>query len=111
MSDWELIDSNPLTGLNKYIASDVDDPDRVLIRYEQSAEAIQQVIDRNKASQVNGFDKRSDMWHAAHIPVGVMYEWKKKHGVDAWDPAHRPAVMRLLNDPDYRWLRVNHFII
>jgi hypothetical protein len=40
-----------------------------------------------------------------------MYEWKVKHGVDAWDPNHKPAVMRLLNSSDYRYLRVRNFII
>jgi hypothetical protein len=111
MSKWELIDSNPHNGLNKYIADNPDDPDGVLIRYEQSAESIKAIIDRNKAVQTDDWDRKADMWHAAHIPVGIMYEWKVKHGVDAWDPAHRPGVMRLLNDPDYRYLRVRHFII
>lgn len=111
MSDWELIDSNPHTGLNKFIRSNVDDPDTVEVRYEQTANSIQAILDRNKESQADPFDKSSDMWHAAHIPVGVMYEWKVKHGVDAWDPNHRPAVMRLLDDPDYRYLRVKNFVI
>jgi hypothetical protein len=113
--NWELIDFDPATGLKKYIGDNPDDSEGVCVRYEQDAASIKTVIDRNKESQATGFDKRSDFWHAAHIPIGVMYEWKVKHGVDAWKYSSceetRRKVNRLLNDPDYRYLRVNNFIM
>ena len=115
MYNWELIDFDRNTGLKKYIGDNPDDPYGVCVRYEQDAASIQQVIDRNKASQVEGWDKRSDLWHAAHIPIGVMYEWLTKHGVDAWKYTSceetRRKVNRLLNDPDYRYLRCHNFIM
>lgn len=111
MSNWELIDYCPDTGLKKFIGDHPDDKDGVLVRYEQDAKSIEAIIDRNKASQAEGWDKTSDLWHAAHIPIGIMYEWITKHGVNAWDPAHRDGVIRLLNDDEYRWLRVNKFMI
>jgi hypothetical protein len=111
MSNWELIGYDPANGLKKYIGDNPDDPDGVLVKYEQTADSIEEILRRNKESQANGWDKKSDMWHAAHIPVGIMYEWKVKHGVDAWNPAHKDGVRRLLNSSDYRYLRVNHFII
>jgi hypothetical protein len=115
VSNWELIDENPYNGLKKYIGDNPDDPDGVLIRYEQDAKSIEAIIDRNKATQAEGWDKRSDMWHAAHIPVGVMFEWKKRYDVDAWKYAccgeTRTRINRLLNDPEWRYLRVNHFIM
>lgn len=107
---WDLIDHDPHTGLRKYMNYD-EATDAIQISYAQDRAAQNTVLDRNKSAQSDQWDRRSDFWHAAHIPVGVMYEWKVKHGVDAWDPAHKPGVMRLLNDPDYRYLRVRHFII
>jgi hypothetical protein len=109
-AEWELIDHDPSTGLSKWLGYDADS-DSVLVAYDQDRAAQAAILDRNKAAQADSWDRRSDFWHAAHIPVGVMYEWKVRHGVDAWDPAHRPGVMRLLNDPDYRYLRVRHFIL
>jgi hypothetical protein len=115
MSNWELIDHNPQTGLKKYIGDNPDDPEGCLVRYEQSAQAIQQILDRNKAVQNDSWDRKSDMWHAAHIPIGVMYEWKVKHGVDAWNYSScedtKRRVNALLNSNEYRYLRVRHFII
>lgn len=109
-AEWELIDADPATGLRKWLGYDAES-DSVLVSYEQDRAAQAAILDANKSAQADGFDRRSDFWHAARIPIGVMYEWKVKHGVDAWDPAHKPAVMRLLNDPDYRYLRVRHFIL
>lgn len=107
---WELIDANRATGLRKWMNYD-DETDSVLISYEQDKSALGAILDRNKAAQADGFDRSSDMWHAAHIPIGVIYEWITKHGVDFYNPAHKDGVMRLLNDPEYRYLRVNNFII
>jgi hypothetical protein len=115
MADWELIDHNPYNGLKKYLGTNPDDPDGVLVRYEQDADSIDAVLDQNKSSQADGWDKRSDMWHAARIPIGVMFEWKKRFNVDAWKYAScgetRTRINRLLNDPEWRYLRVNHFIM
>src|SRR5690348_16567509 len=101
MSNWELIDFNPHNGLKKFIGDNPDDPDGVLIKYEQDAASVGAIVDNNKASQVEGWDKRSDMWHAASIPIGVMFEWKKRYNVDAWKYAAcgetRSRINRLLN--------------
>ena len=78
------------------------------LTYEQDVSAA---LDANKASQTEGFDKRADFWHAASVPVGIQYEWLVKHGVNMWKKEHSDGVKRLLNDPEYRYLRVNNFII
>lgn len=114
MSNWELIDFNPDTGMRKYLGDNPDDEDGVLVRYEQDPIALKAILDANKRSQNEDFDRRSNMWHAAHIPIGVMYEWKVKYGVDAWntsDPDQKKAVRRLLNSDEYRYLRVKNFML
>lgn len=69
-------------------------------------------IERNKQlAATDGFGKGENMWLAASIPVGVQYEWMVKYGINLWDPDHEAGVKRLLNDPEYRYLRVRHFII
>lgn len=111
MSEWQLLDDGNFNGVRKYIRSG-DDPDSVQVRYEGHDQSL---LEANKASQNDGFDKSSEFWHAASIPVSVMYDWLVNHGVNAWDyakcPDTRKAVNRLLNSSDYRYLRVNHFIM
>jgi hypothetical protein len=111
MSNWELIDYNAGTGLKKYIGDHPDDEDGVLIRYEQTAESIQQIIDRNKAAQLENTGKMDVLEKAAEIPIGVMFEWITKYGIDFWNPNHKDGVKRLLNSPDYRYLKCRNIII
>lgn len=111
MADWELIDSCPEMGLRKYIRAG-DEPDSVDVRYEGISQPI---IEQNKRTQNEGFDRRADMWHAAKIPAIVMFKWLTEHGVNAWDYAKDPDVRKkvnaLLNSDEYRYLRVQNFII
>ena len=107
---WELLDRCNRTGLEKWMDYDPD-TDSILISYKQDQAIVQGALDRNKWMQNEHHDKREDMWHAAHVPVQVQYEWLTKYGVDFWNPAHKDGVKRLLNDPEYRWCRVRNFIM
>lgn len=102
-----LLDYDHETGLKQFFSTE-DGGDTWRIRYEQD---ITPLLETNKADQTEGLDRRSEMWHAARIPAVVQMEWLTKHGVDLYNPDHGPGVRRLLNDPDYRHLRVNEFKI
>jgi hypothetical protein len=116
MSNWELIDFDPNTGIRKYLGDNPDDPEGVLVRHEFSRNVTNKILDQNKRDENHASDgQMGDMALAARIPIEVMYEWKVKFGVDAWrytaDPDVRKAVNRLLNDSDYRWLKCRNIII
>lgn len=102
-----LFDFDPLTGLKTTFRYN-EENDSFALTYSQDVDPI---LDANKEDQTENFDRRADLWHAARIPVGIQYEWLVKHGVNLWDKNHKEGVKRLLNDPEYRYLRVNHFII
>ena len=104
MNDWQLIDDGSFNGVKKFIRSSEDDHGTVQVRYE--GHDAQPIIDRNKAAQVDTLNTRmGDMEKVASIPVSVMYEWLTKYGINAWNPAHQDAVIRLLNSSDYRYLK------
>lgn len=107
MTDERLLDYSPHTGMKTWFSAS-EDGDTWNLRYEQD---VSPILDRNKEMQAESFDKRSEMWHAASIPNVILMEWKTKHGVEAWNKDHAEGVKRLLNDPDYRYLRVRHFIM
>lgn len=108
MADWELLDEH--SGMRTYLGGG-DDDDTVLVRREFDPIYATAHLDRNKALQNEDFDRKSEMWHAASIPISVMYEWLHKFGVNAWDPRHGDAVKKLLNSSDYRWCKVKHIIL
>ena len=46
-------------------------------------------------------------WHVASVPIGVQYKWLKDYGVDMHNKDHQPRVKKLLNDPEWAYLRTN----
>lgn len=106
MSDELLLDYDALSGMREWISTDSDG--NSFIRYEQDTAPI---LDFNKEMQNDGFDKRSDYWHAAKIPNSILMKWAIEHGVEFWNPDHKDGVKRLLNSNEYRYLRVNNFIM
>lgn len=90
---------------------DGDDGKSFHLKYEQDVEPI---LDLNKAKQSAGrayYAQDHEMWRVASIPVVVQYDWMTKHGVDVHNPDHWPRVQRLLNDPDWRYLKTAEIII
>jgi hypothetical protein len=57
------------------------------------------------------YAKDNELHKVASIPVTVQYEWLTKHGVDFWNDDHWPGIVRLLNSPDYRYLKTAEVII
>lgn len=106
--NWELLDSE--NGVRTWLGTG-DEPDTVLVKREFSEAHCDALLDRNKALQNEDFDRKSEMWHAASIPLAVMYEWLTKYGVNAWNPAHSDGVKRLLNSNEYRWCMVKNIIL
>lgn len=99
-----LLDYDPLTGVATYHHYDHTN-DTTIIESVQDAAPF---IENNKQNQLLDNDKqqiKNNWWHVASIPIGVQYKWMTEHGVNVWDKSHRKAVFKLLNDPDYRYLK------
>ena len=43
----------------------------------------------------------------ARIPLIIIEKWRNELGVDYWNPDHQDRIDRLLNDPEWRWLRTD----
>lgn len=108
--NWELIGQNSELGFRTYLGTG-DEPDTVLVRREFDPNYTRALIDQNKAEANEATGRMGDMVKVASIPACVMYEWLTKFGVNAWNPAHKDAVKRLLNSGDYRYLKTRNIII
>lgn len=101
---------DPWTGVEQWVWYD-ESTDSLTIRRVQDVEPI---LDRNKALANDGAHWRNnagsddvgiDMRLVATIPVIVQEKWLREHGVDINNKDHWLGVKRLLNDPDWRWLK------
>ena len=101
-------DYDPTSGL---VTTFESTPDGFVLHYRHDAGPV---LEANKAKQAAGRDfyaSDPDMWKVAEIPIGVQYKWLIEHGVDVLNRDHWPAVRRLLNDPEWRYLKTANVII
>ena len=69
---------------------------------------IQPLIDSNKKLQQEDHHIKDDFRLSARIPMTVYYEWKNKYGVDLFNPNHKEGVRKLINSPEYRYLKTTN---
>ncbi len=99
-----LLDIDPLTGVIEY--HDYDPLTRATII--ETVQDVEPILRRNRVLQNEddrGWAPSRELRRAAAIPDIVILKWRNEHGVDVFNRNHWPAVKRLLNDPDWRWLR------
>ena len=78
---------------------------------EMAIEHIQDIkplIDSNKKLQQEDHHIADDFRLSTRIPMTVYYEWKNKYGVDMFDPNHKEGVKKLINSPEYRYLKTTN---
>lgn len=109
-----LIDYDPVTGTSVYHDYDpVTDLSQIETRFD--AAVTQAVIERNKRlANKRGKDEagiKKSWWHVASIPVAVQSHWLHEHGLNLYD-CHQEKdseatrrLRKLLNDPDWRYLK------
>lgn len=96
-----LLDFDPDTGLKTFHIYDPVTHETAL-RYEQD---VAPVLDANKAAQNDHRGRMGDMVHVASIPIAVQLKWYHEKGVALWKPEHKQAVAKLLDDPEWRYLK------
>lgn len=100
-----LIDIDPLSGSKVFHEYDHMEK-RTIITEEHDVEPL---LKLNKAQYNDeGFKKKgmkAEFLKVASIPPSIQMKWKQEHGVDIYNKDHTKAIMKLLNDPEYRYLR------
>ena len=101
-----LIDYDPLTRESVWYDYDHTSGEMILHHHQD----VGHIIEANKMRQNEDWYSKDgikkNMWHYACIPNTVILKWKKEHGVDVFDKAHRRRMFKLLNDPEYKYLKV-----
>jgi len=103
--DKRLLDVDPVTGIKTYHSYDYNSN----ITYIQKVQDVEPILERNKAlanSEHQAKGIKSCWWHHATIPNTVIEAWLKE-GVDIFSkaPEQKKLVRRMLNHPDWRYLR------
>ncbi len=104
--DKRLLSHDPITGLYTYHNYNPL-TDETTISYEADSSPI---IEANKKLQNDPeYSKagiKQEFWHYAHIPVMVQMDWLINHGVDITKPEDAKKCFSLVNDPNYKHLKM-----
>lgn len=70
---------------------------------------VEPIIENNKrlANDGDGFTPSREMRRIASIPLVIAEKWRNELGVDIFNRDHEKKIKRLLNDPDWRFLRTS----
>jgi hypothetical protein len=85
---------------------------KIALHYTQDVEPVLDLNGHKRNAGRAYFASDPDMWKVASIPIVVQYEWARRYGVrDVTAPEYQPLLRRLLNDPEWRYLKTAEIII
>lgn len=102
MSGGRLLDTTP-DGTSQFLH--VED-DRLAV---QTVADVTPVIEANKAAAASGdgYTPSRDMRKIASIPPSVQLMWIERYGADPLAKGNETLLRRLLNDPEWMFLRTS----
>lgn len=102
-----LLDYDELTGLRTWHDYD-ETTGETSFHYEQDVEPI---LEANRRAANDAQGRMGEMVHVASIPVSIQLKWMIEKGVDILNPDHKKAVAKLLDDPEWRYLKCREIIL
>lgn len=102
----ELIDVDPITGMQTLLEFDEVNPRKFHIHHRQD---VQPLLERNKILQNDPDYKRegikAGMQHLASVPDIWVHYLKRRKNIDVFNKNDLPKIKQLLRDPAYKFLR------
>jgi hypothetical protein len=82
-----------------------------IVTQQDVGEIVEDAKDRANGQNYSAGRFMGNKWgaSAAVIPVAVQLKWLNEEGLDIFNPDHADRLKAKLNDPDYAYLRTNHF--
>lgn len=105
MSDERFLSFDPTTGLSEWHMHDPDTDTTTIITRGDSEPYLE--MNKKMANDVEFTRKgiKDEFWLYASIPPAIQVKWLIEKGVDVYNKHHGPQISRLLEDPDYRYLK------
>ena len=79
--------------------------------YIETRQDVEPILEANKILQNDDEYSRHgikhEMWHYASVPLIVQMRWLNEYGMDNWPlrPGNEKLLFRLLNSPEWRYLK------
>lgn len=100
-----LIGTDEYTGISTHHEYDAETDTTMIIHSSDATPLLEQ--NKAKANDTDYSRKgiKQGWWLYASIPAIVQTKWLIEHGVDVYNKDHGAAIGKLLNDPEYQYLK------
>ena len=105
MSGRRLLGHDPLTGVDTWHEHDSLTDETHIIHTSDATPYLEQNKARANDDDFSKAGIKNGMWLYASIPPGVQVDWLIKYGVDVYKREHGPRISKLLEDPQYKYLK------
>jgi hypothetical protein len=75
----------------------------------ESVQDVSAFLDASKALHNTSYQKdgiKEEWMHGAHFPAIIQEKWLREYGINVLDKNHMPRVLRMLNDPEWKYLKL-----
>lgn len=100
---WRLLDRDP-DGTEEWFKTDPVSGKWIIRTLDPDVSPVLDASRVEQNDQRQGYSASRDLRHVARIPNIVILKWLQM-GVNFFDPNDRSKIRKLLNDPDWRWLK------
>lgn len=100
-----LIGRDPLTGIETYHDYNAQTDETSIIHVGDSEPVLE---DNKRLANDPEYSKdgiKQGWWKYASIPAGVQVKWLIEYGVDVWNKHHGERIGKLLEDPQWKYLK------
>jgi hypothetical protein len=105
--DKRLLNRDPLTGIEEWFHYDAQTD----TTYVETRQDVQPILEANKAEakdpEITKRGIKNDLWRYASVPLWVQMKWLNEYGLKNWPmhPQNGDLLFRLLNSPDWKYLK------
>ena len=99
-----LLDYDPLSGIREIFHHNPVTNESVI----ETVQDVEPALENNKRLQIETDAQKQikEGWlHYAHIPNSLILKWKVEKGIDLYNKNDKEAIFKLLNDPEYAYLK------
>lgn len=103
MSEWTLYDTDAAKGLRRWVKMDADGNTIMRREYTNVGEFVEQSKTLQNSGH-DGYNEARDRRHVGHIPDWIINKIQVEEGVNILLPEGKERLLKLLMDPDYKYL-------
>lgn len=100
-----VLDYNPYTGITTSFDYDPVSDQTIIGREADPTAYVEYGKELQKHEEYSKDGIKKGWWHYCIFPPIIIEKWLKEHGVNVFNKDHQKAVFRLINQPEYRYLK------